>query len=143
LPLLVDFGLATRTSPPPAGAVGTLCYVAPEILRGEGYGAAVDLWAAGVTLHIVLSGFMPFYHPEDGALAQIICAGQLDLSEYPWQWTSEGCAVAWLQQSAAAPCALPTRRAAPGSQARRQRPPASVRPASAALYHLPAGSRTC
>jgi serine/threonine protein kinase len=52
----------------------------------------VDLWAAGVTLHIVLSGFMPFYHPEDGALAQIICAGQLDLSEYPWQWTSEGCA---------------------------------------------------
>jgi hypothetical protein len=67
-----------------------LSYVAPEVLRGEGYGAAVDLWAAGVALRIVLSGFMPFHHPEDGDLARLICRGELDLSEPPWQWTSEG-----------------------------------------------------
>lgn len=90
MPKIADFGLAARTSPPPTGAVGTLCYVAPEILRGEGYGTAVDMWAAGVTLHIVLSGFMPFYHPDDRMLAQVICRGELELQEHPWTWASEG-----------------------------------------------------
>lgn len=50
--------------PPPASIVpaagvfstscGTPSYVAPEILRGESYGAAVDLWSLGVLAYILL-----------------------------------------------------------------------------------------
>jgi serine/threonine protein kinase len=90
MPQLADFGLAARLHPPPTGAVGTLCYVAPEILLNRGYGAAVDMWAAGVTLYIVLSGFMPFYHPDDATLARIICRGEVDLRDSPWTWASDG-----------------------------------------------------
>lgn len=38
---------------------GTPLYMAPELLQGR-YGAAADVWAAGVTLYEVLSGRMPF-----------------------------------------------------------------------------------
>ncbi len=90
MPKLADFGLAARAAPPPTDAVGTLCYVAPEILLNQGYGPAVDMWAAGAVLHIVISGFMPFYHPDDASLARMICKGEVDLSDNPWQWASDG-----------------------------------------------------
>uniref|UniRef100_A0A3P9NE57 Doublecortin like kinase 3 n=1 Tax=Poecilia reticulata TaxID=8081 RepID=A0A3P9NE57_POERE len=39
---------------------GTPTYVAPEILCETGYGVAVDVWALGVILYILLCGFAPF-----------------------------------------------------------------------------------
>lgn len=58
-------GAVASTEPPPpasivpaAGVFSTSCgtpsYVAPEILRGESYGAAVDLWSLGVLTYILL-----------------------------------------------------------------------------------------
>jgi len=40
--------------------LGTHGYIAPEILRGERYGAAIDVWSAGVILCNLLTGQMPF-----------------------------------------------------------------------------------
>lgn len=51
-----DFGLA-RFLPTDAFAMtacGTPGYVAPEILKGKGYGASVDIWSIGITLYILL-----------------------------------------------------------------------------------------
>ncbi len=39
---------------------GTPAYIAPELLRGKGYGLNVDLWSAGVVLFAMLYGTVPF-----------------------------------------------------------------------------------
>uniref|UniRef100_A0A8C6PP48 Doublecortin-like kinase 3 n=1 Tax=Nothobranchius furzeri TaxID=105023 RepID=A0A8C6PP48_NOTFU len=54
---LGDFGLAMVVTEPVFTICGTPTYVAPEILR---YGVAVDVWALGVILYILLCGFAPF-----------------------------------------------------------------------------------
>lgn len=71
--ILGDFGLATRTSD--SGAlteyVGTISYIAPEIVRcknsvsetpreKEPYGAGVDIWALGVLVYFMAFGYTPF-----------------------------------------------------------------------------------
>ena len=70
---LADFGLCadlSRRGCVDGGATPrlfTLCgsdhYVAPEALRGHGYGAAADLWSLGCLLHEMLCGVPPF-HPR-------------------------------------------------------------------------------
>ncbi len=72
-PKVLDFGLAkrvigkseeaTRSEAPltEAGAVvGTLSYMAPEVLRREPVDARSDLWALGVMLFHAASGVLPF-----------------------------------------------------------------------------------
>lgn len=61
---LLDFGLAKSvlaTSITTAGAaVGTLAYLAPEMLHEEGaFSPASDLWATGVTVYRLISGIHP------------------------------------------------------------------------------------
>ncbi len=64
IPLITDFGLArlleesrlTRTS----GLVGTPDYVAPEVLTGESASPAADVYALGVMLFEILTGWRPF-----------------------------------------------------------------------------------
>jgi TolB-like protein/Tfp pilus assembly protein PilF/tRNA A-37 threonylcarbamoyl transferase component Bud32 len=69
---VLDFGLARKMSwagvdentlshATAAGTVvGTLHYLAPEVLRGEPADARSDVWALGVVLHEMCSGELPF-----------------------------------------------------------------------------------
>ena len=41
--------------------LGSPLYMAPEIVRQQPYDKAVDIWAVGVIVHILLSGCPPFY----------------------------------------------------------------------------------
>ena len=64
--VMADFGLATRTSPGHIyhdRAVGTIQYLAPEIVRGrigEPKGIPVDWWACGCVLYELVCGRAPF-----------------------------------------------------------------------------------
>ncbi len=60
--VLSDFGLAglEGTDPSPETAFGSPHYVAPERVRGDGSGAAADLWSLGATLYAAVEGRPPF-----------------------------------------------------------------------------------
>lgn len=50
--------------------------MAPEVVERRQYGKAVDIWAAGVLLHVLLSGMLPF-HGSGRRLTEAICRGKL------------------------------------------------------------------
>lgn len=57
---VLDFGLATSIDADHNHAMGTVLYMAPEVLRGETSTPAADLFAIGVMLYEILSGTHPF-----------------------------------------------------------------------------------
>eukprot|EP01017_Pseudomicrothorax_dubius_P029246 TRINITY_DN3537_c0_g1_i2.p1 TRINITY_DN3537_c0_g1~~TRINITY_DN3537_c0_g1_i2.p1 ORF type:complete len:489 (+),score=100.70 TRINITY_DN3537_c0_g1_i2:65-1531(+) len=63
---IIDFGLSVRYNDVAQksfeGEIGTLLYMAPEVLRAQGYTKAVDIFSAGVLLHNLLTlGEHPFH----------------------------------------------------------------------------------
>lgn len=83
---VADFGLARVVSGKDLmkTACGTPGYVAPEILKNQGYDSgAVDLWSTGVILYILLCGFPPFYEEELPALFDQILNARFDFPS-PW-----------------------------------------------------------
>ena len=58
--LLADLGLAQILTPGQTmtgvGPVGTIEYLAPELIRGETAGRPTDIWALGATIHRSLTG---------------------------------------------------------------------------------------
>ncbi|XP_017776635.1 PREDICTED: peripheral plasma membrane protein CASK-like, partial [Nicrophorus vespilloides] len=71
-----------------AGRVGCPSFMAPEVVERRQYGKAVDIWAAGVLLHILLSGSMPF-HGSGRRLFEQICRGKLHLDSPQWELISD------------------------------------------------------
>jgi photosystem II stability/assembly factor-like uncharacterized protein/predicted Ser/Thr protein kinase len=83
---VLDFGLARRvggesfegptrtldTVKDGSTLSGTLAYMAPEVLRGEGDDHRSDLWALGVVLYEAASGRLPFEGPTGFALSSAI-----------------------------------------------------------------------
>ena len=56
---VIDFGfskIASRTK----SFLGTQGYLAPEMMKADGYTAAVDMWALGICIYAILSGYLPF-----------------------------------------------------------------------------------
>jgi len=61
---------------------GTPAYIAPEILRDEGYyGFAVDIWSAGVVLYAMLYGTVPFKANNMTELQKIIMKAKYTLKD--------------------------------------------------------------
>ncbi|XP_056634548.1 peripheral plasma membrane protein CASK isoform X2 [Diorhabda sublineata] len=71
------------------GRVGSPQFMAPEVVERRQYGKPVDIWAAGVLLHVLLSGTLPF-HGSGRRLHDAICRGKLHLDVSPnWQLISD------------------------------------------------------
>ena len=81
---IADFGVSKLVKP---GYVmheqsGTPAYIAPEILREEGYmGFKADIWSAGVVLYAMLQGTVPFKASNMKELHKMIIKGKYHFKE--------------------------------------------------------------
>ena len=73
--LLSDFGFAISGRAPEKSFVGTLDYIAPEILNGKSYGKEADIWSLGVILYELVSGKTPFEEEDERNTVKRIIAG--------------------------------------------------------------------
>ncbi len=66
------------------GRIGTPHFMAPEVIQRRAYGKPIDVWSAGILLHILLSGTMPFLGTKD-RLYESVCTGRLYMHSIRWQ----------------------------------------------------------
>eukprot|EP00116_Pleurobrachia_bachei_P002683 sb/3462945/ len=93
---IVDFGFAKELRAE-NGLLMTPCYtanfVAPEVLKQQGYDAAIDIWSLGVLLYTMLSGHTPFALSDTDspkAILERIGKGEFDMTGRLWDSISEG-----------------------------------------------------
>ncbi|XP_046849442.1 ribosomal protein S6 kinase 2 beta-like isoform X2 [Xenia sp. Carnegie-2017] len=92
---IIDFGFAKQLRAD-NGLLMTPCYtanyVAPEVLKKQGYDVACDIWSLGVLLYTMLAGYTPFAHGAEDNAGQIlkrIGEGKLVLSGGNWDTVSD------------------------------------------------------
>ena len=77
---VTDFGLSKGGMGDEEGRrsnsfIGTMEYMAPEVIAGRGHGKAIDWWSIGVLLYEMLVGYPPFRSKNRAALQKAITAG--------------------------------------------------------------------
>jgi len=90
---IIDFGVSKKLGERESRTftmVGTPHYMAPEVMRGRGYGLEVDLWSLGVMLFEFVCGGLPFANDEEEP--SVVCAAVLkDQLLFPsWYRDSDG-----------------------------------------------------
>ena len=71
------------------GMVGTPYYMAPEVLLEKYYSEKVDVWSAGVTTHLMLSGQVPFRGKTILEIFQAVKSEQLVFRSDRWRSISD------------------------------------------------------
>jgi len=81
---ITDFGLSKEieTSEGTHTFCGTPEYLAPEVLKGQGHGTAVDWWSLGTLLFEMLTGLPPFYAQNVNVMYTKILGGELRFPSY-------------------------------------------------------------
>ncbi|EAS01298.2 Serine/Threonine kinase domain protein (macronuclear) [Tetrahymena thermophila SB210] len=77
---LIDFGFSIQVQPSCKLTMfcGTPNYMAPEIINKKGYSFEVDIWALGILLYKLLTGYYPFAGKENKQLYKNILKCQPD-----------------------------------------------------------------
>jgi len=87
---IADFGLSKDFGEEQLQtSCGTPDYVAPEVLMGEPYDMAVDIWSIGVISYVLLCGFPPFYGETQKELFENIMSGTYDFPDPEWTDVSD------------------------------------------------------
>lgn len=82
---VTDFGLSKENIIDNSSAksfCGTPEYLAPEIIKNEGHGKAVDWWSLGSIIYEMLTGIPPFFCKDRDKLFESIKNGVVQYPEY-------------------------------------------------------------
>jgi len=81
---ITDFGLSKQIKQDEGTHTfcGTPEYLAPEVLKGQGHGIAVDWWSLGTLIYEMLTGLPPFYSQNINIMYQKILNGELRFPSY-------------------------------------------------------------
>ncbi|GJP54054.1 hypothetical protein CLOM_g13170, partial [Closterium sp. NIES-68] len=88
---VIDFGVAAFHKPgskPLSDAVGSLFYIAPEVIAGS-YGTPADVWSAGVVLYVLLAGVPPFWAETEAGVAKAIKEEEVGFKGSVWRGVSD------------------------------------------------------
>jgi len=87
---IADFGLSKFTKPDELMELpcGTLAYVAPEVLRRDGYGKEVDTWSIGVIMYVLLRGRLPFDGVKKSDIIERTLRGDPSMHDKVWDGIS-------------------------------------------------------
>lgn len=82
--VITDFGLSKEINPTEGTQTfcGTPEYLAPEVLKGQGHGCAVDWWSLGTLMYEMLTGLPPFYSQNINIMYQKILNSELRFPSY-------------------------------------------------------------
>ncbi|KAI8985294.1 kinase-like domain-containing protein [Pilobolus umbonatus] len=89
--VICDFGIA-KVNTQDVG-LETICgspgYVAPEVIKHQPYGPAIDMWAVGVITFVLLCGYQPFQAEDQVELMDLITHARYDFHDRYWKNISE------------------------------------------------------
>ena len=90
---MTDFGLA-RCLPQDSDVItcdveGAPLYLAPETILADPIGTAVDIWACGVIMFLLLVGYPPFWQTDDSKLMSLIVEGRYNMAARYWDQVSD------------------------------------------------------
>ncbi|KAK2920295.1 hypothetical protein Q8A73_002499 [Channa argus] len=92
---ICDFGFAKQLRAE-NGLLMTPCYtatfIAPEVLRKQGYDAACDIWSLGILLYTMIAGFSPFASTAEDTAEEILAqigSGKFIITGGNWDVVSD------------------------------------------------------
>lgn len=91
---LIDFGFAIQEKQWKASegvGVGTIDYVAPEIINKEPLNIKSDMWAVGVSVFCMLTGYTPFYRESTKETVKAIKSCDYEFDPTEWSYYSKEC----------------------------------------------------
>ena len=77
---MIDFGLACQFDPKKLmeQVIGTMLYMAPEVVQKKPYDEMSDIWALGIVLFVMLTGRVPYKQKNVKKLLKLIKIGDYD-----------------------------------------------------------------
>jgi calcium-dependent protein kinase len=87
---VIDFGTSEIFCKPLSpGCIGTIYYMAPEIVGMEKYDSKCDMWSCGVMMYYLLSGELPFVGYSEKEVYAKILRGKIHFSNPIWDTISQ------------------------------------------------------
>jgi len=80
---IIDFGLSRYDTDVMKSKVGSVYYIAPEVLNRE-YTKSCDIWSIGVIAYMLLCGYPPFKGDSNKAILESVKAGHFDFPSPEW-----------------------------------------------------------